>query len=50
MKVLELKKKLFGENHAYYATSLNNFCNALYNLGEYEKAKEGYKKALEIIK
>jgi tetratricopeptide (TPR) repeat protein len=33
-----------------YASTLSNLCNTFSSLGEYENAKEGYKKALEINK
>ena len=34
----------------HYATTLGNLSNVLRNLGDYEAAKEGYYKALEIEK
>jgi hypothetical protein len=42
LKVLEIKKKHYGEYHAEYAFSLSNLCSNLRSLGEYEKAIEGY--------
>ena len=33
-----------------YATTLGNLAGVLRNLGDYEAAKEGYQKALEIYK
>ncbi len=39
-----------GEGHVYYATILGNLAGVLEVLGQYEEAKEGYQKALEIYK
>jgi hypothetical protein len=35
LKVLEIKKKQYGEDNAEYSVTLQNFCNTLNNLGEY---------------
>jgi hypothetical protein len=48
LKVIEIKKKHYGEDHIEYAKTLQNLCNTLNNLGEYENAKEGCLKELEI--
>jgi tetratricopeptide (TPR) repeat protein len=48
LKVLEIKKKHYGEYHVEYAITLQNLCNTLNNLRKYENAKEGYLKVLEI--
>jgi tetratricopeptide (TPR) repeat protein len=50
LKVLEIIKRSFGEDHVVYATTLGNLSSVLVNLGDYEGAKEGYLKALEIKK
>jgi tetratricopeptide (TPR) repeat protein len=50
LKALEIKKKHYGEDNVEYAITLQNLCGTLNNLGEYEKAKEGYLKALNIKK
>jgi hypothetical protein len=41
LKALEIKKKHYGDDHVDYASTLQNLCNTLNALGEYEKAKEG---------
>jgi hypothetical protein len=48
LKVIEIKKKHYGEDHIEYAKTLQNLCYTLNNLGEYENAKEGCLKELEI--
>jgi tetratricopeptide (TPR) repeat protein len=50
LKALEINKRSYGENHVKYANNLENLSNVLYDLGDYEGAKEGYLKALEINK
>jgi hypothetical protein len=47
---LEIIKEHYGENHVKYAFTLQNLCSTLENLGEYEKAKEGYKNIIDILK
>jgi glutaredoxin-related protein len=39
LKVLEIKKKHYGENHVDYAESLDNLSKFLKNIGEFEDAK-----------
>jgi hypothetical protein len=39
LKALEIKKRSFGEDHFYYARTLENLSNVLLNLGDYEGAK-----------
>jgi tetratricopeptide (TPR) repeat protein len=48
--VLEIRKKLTGEYDINYANTLNNLGLTLENLGEFEKAKEGYLKVLDTYK
>jgi tetratricopeptide (TPR) repeat protein len=50
LKVSDLIKRRYGEEHVENARSLQNLCVTLERLGEFEKAKEGYLKALEIFK
>jgi tetratricopeptide (TPR) repeat protein len=50
LKVLKIKKKIFGEDHVEYAMTLQNLSNVLSDLSDYEGAKEGYLEALEIIR
>ena len=49
-KVLEIKKKHFGEDHISYATTLGNLSGVFQDMGDYKSAKEGYQKNLEIFK
>jgi hypothetical protein len=49
MKVLEIAKKHYGEDDITYAKILHNFFIIFELLGDYEKAKDGYLKVLEII-
>jgi tetratricopeptide (TPR) repeat protein len=49
-KVLDIRKRHYGEDHIEYATTQQNLCMILEKLGEYDKAKEGYLKVLEINK
>jgi hypothetical protein len=39
---LEIEKKQLGEDHIDYAITLNNLCITLEELGDFEKAKDGY--------
>jgi hypothetical protein len=39
LKVLEIDKKHYGEDHVEYARALHNFSNRLSELGDYEGAK-----------
>jgi hypothetical protein len=48
LKVLEIRKKYYGEDRKEYAIVLKALCNSLLKLGEFEKAKEGYLKEIEI--
>jgi CHAT domain-containing protein/tetratricopeptide (TPR) repeat protein len=48
IQVLELWKKLLGEQHQNYSTTLNNLAALYYNMGQYEKAIPIYKQAIEI--
>ena len=50
LKVLEIEKRVFGEDHVEYATTLSNLSVAMKNLGDYEGAKKGYSEALDIKK
>ncbi|MPM16216.1 hypothetical protein SDC9_62593 [bioreactor metagenome] len=43
-------KKVFGENHSYYALSLNNLASNYYEIGNYQKSIELNEKSLEIRK
>ena len=47
---LTIQKKIFGEEHAYVATSYGNLGKVYYSIGEYNQAKELYEKALMIEK
>jgi len=44
---LKIYKQILGENHLYYATSLNNLALLYYNTGNYEKAITLMEKANE---
>jgi hypothetical protein len=39
LKVLEIKKKHYGEDHVEYARALHSLSNILSELGDYEGAK-----------
>jgi hypothetical protein len=39
IKILEIKKKHYGEDHIEYAITLNNLANRLSELGDYETGK-----------
>jgi hypothetical protein len=39
MKVLEINKRSFGEDHLEYARNLEILSNVFFNLGDYEGAK-----------
>ncbi|WP_269851911.1 tetratricopeptide repeat protein [Methanosarcina horonobensis] len=41
---------MFGEEHPFIATALNNLAGLYQNKGEYEKAESLYNRALEIIR
>ena len=43
-----IRTKIFGEDHAHVATSYDNLASVYKNLGEYNRAKELYEKALMI--
>jgi hypothetical protein len=42
LKVIEIAKNHYGEDHIKYATTLLNLIRILEKLGEYEKAKDDY--------
>ena len=48
LELCDTRKKILGENHPDYATSLNNLALLYYNMGDYSKADPLYQKALEI--
>jgi tetratricopeptide (TPR) repeat protein len=50
LKALEINKRSYGEDHVNYANNLGILSSVLRNLGDYEEAKKGYLKALEINK
>ena len=39
LKALEIKKRVYGEDHPKYAETLTNLSSAMRNLGDYEGAK-----------
>lgn len=47
---LQIKKKVFGEEHANVATCYNNMGNVLRKQGKHEAAMEQYEAALQIYK
>ena len=49
-KSVETAKRDSGENHACYATTLNNLAGVYRNLGQYEKAETKYLQAVSIRK
>ena len=49
-KALIIRKKIFGDEHAYVAASYNNLGVVYQHLGQYSEAKEFYEKALIIRK
>ena len=44
-QALTLRKKLLGENHPDYATSLGNLARVYFDMGNYPKALELYRQA-----
>ncbi|HEX4878153.1 MAG TPA: tetratricopeptide repeat protein [Chitinophagaceae bacterium] len=50
IQALEIRKKIFGENHPDYAQSLNNLAVLYSKTGKYEKVEPLYLKAKEIWK
>jgi CHAT domain-containing protein/tetratricopeptide (TPR) repeat protein len=46
----EIKKKIFGEDHPNFATSLHNLAVACYQRGDYARAEALCRRALEIRK
>jgi len=50
MKVLEVRRHIYSEEHPDTASSYNNLAALYYAMGEYEKAEPLYLKALEIGK
>ncbi|MDZ8024293.1 MAG: tetratricopeptide repeat protein [Nostoc sp. DedQUE11] len=49
-QALQLRKRLLGENHPAYATSLNNLAGIYKSTGQYSKAELLYQQALELRK
>ncbi|XP_078345307.1 uncharacterized protein LOC144630817 [Oculina patagonica] len=49
-KALEIRKTIYGEQHAKVARSYNNLGNVYRHLGQYNEAKEYHEKALVIKK
>lgn len=49
-QVVALRKRLFGENHPRYATSLNNLGQLLRLQAQYREAETAFEKAAEILK
>ncbi|MBK6877855.1 MAG: tetratricopeptide repeat protein [Ignavibacteria bacterium] len=47
---LRIYKEILGENHPYYATSLNNLAGLYFATGNYEKAEQMFHEALRIRK
>ena len=45
-----IRNKIFGDNHAYVATSYNNLGSVYNSLGEYNQAKDLHENALMIRK
>jgi hypothetical protein len=41
-------KRSFGEDHVQYAKTLSNLSSLLIKLSDYEEAKQGFLKTLEI--
>jgi tetratricopeptide (TPR) repeat protein len=50
LELCDTRKKVLGENHPDYATSLNDLAELYRNMGDYAKAEPLYQKALEIYK
>jgi hypothetical protein len=50
LKSLEIKKKVYGETHIFYANTLFNLAIAYHFLKENKKSKESFAKALIIAK
>jgi tetratricopeptide (TPR) repeat protein len=48
LNALEINKRSYGEDHVQYARNLGNLSNVLSELGDFEEAKQGYLKVLEI--
>jgi tetratricopeptide (TPR) repeat protein len=49
-EALAIRKKVLGENHPDYATSLNDLAVLYYTMGNYTAAEPLYKEALAIHK
>jgi tetratricopeptide (TPR) repeat protein len=49
-QALEIRKKVLGEEHPDYASSLNDIGRLYSNMGDYKAAEPHYKQALEIRK
>ena len=49
-QALEIRKKVLGENHPEYATSLNNLASLYCAQGDYARVEPLYRQALEIRK
>jgi tetratricopeptide (TPR) repeat protein len=48
LQALELRKRLLGEEHPYFAASLNNLAFLYKSQGRYDQAEPLYLQALEI--
>ena len=49
-QALEIRKRVLGEDHPDYASSLNNLALLYRDMGQYEKARPLLQQALEIRK
>jgi tetratricopeptide (TPR) repeat protein len=49
-QALEITKKVLGEEHPHFATSLNNLGSLYDSMGDYSRAEPLYRQALEIKK
>ena len=49
-KSIEISKETVGEEHADYATRLNDFAGLLGDMGRYEEAEPLYRQAIEVNK
>ena len=47
-RALEIRKKVYGDDHADVAGSYNNLGNVYRNLGQYIQAKQCHERALKI--
>ena len=49
-QALEIRKKVLGENHPDYASSLNNLADLYHDQGDYPRAEPLFRQASEIAK